>query len=307
MVNKEQHNIGNPLIAASAAKVISENSPMVMKGVKTGSMVIAGAGLIYFGRKYLKKIAQNKLLKQAGTNPEVRAAVDIYRAIPEGLKKGQGGLFNPIGLAKDAVNQVKRIWQRTDTDRILNIAKSIHSQNLDIDKVYRYFYKLYDEQLYLLLNTALESNDLARFNNYASSGTASTSPKVNSQKYAVVKVNNLNVRKTPENMSWTQILTKSNKIGTVPFGKILGLTTGREVYDEENKVVFVELSVWDSKNKIHTAYAWKGGLKFLTVPELQKEFKTNDYSALLRSNHLFRFDPNSLSGVFETYERGGIE
>jgi len=72
-------------------------------------MVIAGAGLIYFGRKYLKKVSQNKLLRQAGTKPEVRAAVDIYQAIPDGLKKGQGGLFNPIGLAKDAMKQIKRI------------------------------------------------------------------------------------------------------------------------------------------------------------------------------------------------------
>jgi len=307
MVDKQQHTIGNPLIAATAAKLISDRSPQIMKGVKTGSMVIAGAGLIYFGRKYLKKLAQNRLLKQAGTNPEVRVAVDIYQAVPDGLKKGQGGLFNPIGLARDAVNQVKRIWQRTDTDRILNVAKSIHSQNLDIDKVYRYFYKLYGEQLYLLLNTALEPNELARFNNYASSGTASSLPKITSQKYAVVKVNNLNIRKTPKNMSWKQILSKSNKIGTVPFGKILGLTTGREVFDEDHNVVFVEVNVWDTKSKIHTAYAWKGGLKFLTIPQLQKEFKTNDYGAILRSNHLFRFDTDNLSGTIDRYDKGGIE
>ncbi len=305
MVDKQRHTIGNPLIAATAAKLISDRSPQIMKGVKTGSMVIAGAGLIYFGRKYLKKLAQNRLLKQAGTNPEVRVAVDIYHAIPDGLKKGQGGLFNPIGLAKDAFNQVKRIWQRTDTDRILNIAKSIHSQNLDIDKVYRYFYKLYGEQLYLLLNTALEPNDLARFNNYTASGTASSSPKITGQKYAVVKVNNLNIRKTPENMSWKQILSKSNKIGTVPFGKILGLTTGREVFDEDHNVVFVEVHVWDTKNKIHIAYAWKGGLKFLTIPELLKEFKTRDYAAILRSKHLYRFNPAELNGTEINYE-GGI-
>jgi hypothetical protein len=305
MVEKNTNSIGNPLIAATAAKVISNNSPQIMKGVKTGSMVIAGAGLIYFGRKYLKKVSQNKLLRQAGTKPEVRAAVEIYQAIPEGLKKGQGGLFNPIGLAKDAVNQVKRIWQRTDTDRILNVAKSIHTKNLDIDKVYRYFYKLYGEQLYLLLNTALESSDLAKFNNYTASGTASSTPKISGQKYAVVKVNNLNVRKTPENMSWKQVFTKSNKIGTVPFGKLLGLTTGREVFDEEHNVVFVEVHIWDTKGKTHIAYAWKGGLKFLTIPELQKEFKTKDYSVILRSKNLFRFDPGSLNGITEIIE-GGI-
>jgi len=305
MVNKSSKNIGNPLIAATAAKVISDKSPQLLKGVKTGSMIIAGAGLIYFGRKYLKKVSQNRLLKQAGTNREVRAAVEIYQAIPDGLKKAQGGLFNPIGLAKDAVNQVKRIWQRTDTDRILNIAKNIHSQNLDIDKVYRYFYKLYSEQLYILLNTALEPNELARFNNYTNSGTASSTPKITSQKYAVVKVNNLNVRKTPENMSWKQIFSKSNKIGTVPFGKLLGLTTGREVFDQDHNVVFVEVNVWDTKNKTHTAYAWKGGLKFLSILELQKEYKTKDYAAMFRSKRVFRFDPESLDGLEINYE-GGI-
>jgi hypothetical protein len=305
MVDKNANSIGNPLIAATAAKVISDKSPEIMKGVKTGSMVIAGAGLIYFGRKYLKKVSQNRLLKQAGTNQEVRAAVDIYQAIPDGLKKGQGGLFNPIGLAKDAVNQVKRIWQRTDTNRILNVAKSIHTKNLDIDKVYRYFYKLYGEQLYLLLNSALEPNDLAKFNNYTASGTASSTPKITGQKYAVVKVNNLNVRKTPENMSWKQVFTKSNKIGTVPFGKLLGLTTGREVFDEDHNVVFVEVNIWDTKGKTHIAYAWKGGLKFLTIPELQKEFKTKDYSVILRSKNLFRFNPGSLNGIVENIE-GGI-
>ncbi|MCB0397952.1 MAG: hypothetical protein KDD36_14980 [Flavobacteriales bacterium] len=297
--------MGNPLVAATAAKVISDNSPQIMKGVKTGSMIIAGAGLIYFGRKYLKKVAQNKLLRQAGTNPEVRAAVDIYQAIPDGLKKGQGGLFNPIGLARDAMNQVKRIWQRTDTDRILNVAKSIHTKNLDIDKVYRYFYKLYGEQLYLLLNTALEPGELAKFNNYSSSGTASSTPKISGQKYAVVKVNNLNVRKTPENMTWTQVFKKSNKIGTAPFGKVLGLTTGREVFDEEHNVVFVELNVWDTKYKAHIAYAWKGGLKFLTIPELQKEFNTNNYSEILRGKQVYRIDPDSLNGI-EMITEGGI-
>lgn len=307
MVKDNQHTIGNPLIAATAATVISNNAPQIMKGVRTGSMVVAGAGLIYFGRMYIKKLAQNRLLKQAGSNPEVRAAVDIYLAIPDGLKKGQGGLFNPIGLAKDALNQVKRIWQRADTDKILNVAKSIHAQNLDIDKVYRNFYTIYGEQLYLLLNAALEPTELAKFNNYSSSGTASSTAKITSQKYAVAKVNNLNVRKTPENMSWTQILDKSNKIGTVPFGKILGLTTGREVFDQENDVVFVELNVWDKNNKVHTAYAWKGGLKFLSIPELQKEFKTNDYADLLRSTNLFRFDPENLSGVFKALYAGGIE
>ena len=106
-------------------------------------------------------------------------------------------------------------------------------------------------------------------------------------------------------MSWKQILSKSNKIGTVPFGKILGLTTGREVFDEDHNVVFVEVHVWDTKNKIHIAYAWKGGLKFLTIPELLKEFKTRDYAAILRSKHLYRFNPAELNGTEINYE-GGI-
>ena len=303
---KENETIGNPLVAATAAKVVSDRAPQIMSGVKTGSMVIAGIGLIYFGRFYLKKLAQNKLLKQAGSNPEVRAAIEIYQAIPDGLKKGQGGILNPMGFAKDAINQVKRIWQSTDTDRILDIAKSIHAKKLDIDKVYRYFYKLYDEQLYVLLNNALSSSDLAKFNNYSNSGSASSTPKISGQLYAVVNVNNLNVRRTPENMKWTQLLTKSNKIGTVPFGKLLGLTTGKEVYDKENDVVFVVLWIWDTNSKTHKAYAWKGGLKFLTIPELQKEFKMNNYADILRSEHLYRFNPVGLSGIRFEEGWGGI-
>ena len=157
----------------------------------------------------------------------------------------------------------------------------------------------------MLLNTALEPGELAKFNNYSSSGTASSTPKISGQKYAVVKVNNLNVRKTPENMTWTQVFKKSNKIGTAPFGKVLGLTTGREVFDEEHNVVFVELNVWDTKYKAHIAYAWKGGLKFLTIPELQKEFNTNNYSEILRGKQVYRIDPDSLNGI-EMITEGGI-
>ena len=80
---------------------------------------------------------------------------------------------------------------------------------------------------------------------------------------------------------------------------------GREIFDEEHNVVFVEINVWDTKHKVHVAYAWKGGLKFLTIPGLQKEFNTKDYGEILRSKHLYRIDPGNLNGI-EVIKDGGI-
>jgi len=187
-MNNEKE-LGNPLVAATAAKVVSENSPTLLRGARNLSVLLVIAGGSYLGYKALKNRHINTLKRKAGTNPEVRAAMDLYNAIPAGLKKGKGGFFNPGGFISDAANKVSLIWKRTDTDRILGVAKRIHDQKLELDKVYKYFYTIYRQQLYTLINVALSPDELARFNNYARSGSVSNTANVKASKFAVTKVN----------------------------------------------------------------------------------------------------------------------
>ena len=315
-INTDIQSIGNPaLIATALAPAIKENAPMLIRSytnfVKIFFIALGVSGGGYLLYKWAAAYRKKKLMEKSANNPDVRAAMDIYAAIPQGLKSGQGSIFNPLGFVYDFINQVARLWQSTDTDRILDISKRI----VDNEKVYRYFRVLYGEDLYPLLQKALSKTDLDLF--IAHSGKTHSSsitpalPKAN----ALFVTKTVRIRKTPVNQEsnysnssftskiWnagTELLrrtagTGSNIIGTAEVDKFLGFSTGREIADEDGKTVFVEFNgIKKGKTKWDTpAYVWKGAIRALNKDQIIKEFGAVDKLI----NKAFFLDPEKLNGL----------
>ncbi len=260
-MSTEKETLGNPMAIMAATEMLS--NPKVIKGVGTGLM-IGGLGLgAWLAARWIKKKRQQALLNRAGTDPEIRAVVNIFSAIPAGLKKGQGSLWNTFGLIKDMGNKIATIWQSTDTENILAVAKDIHANNLDLKKIYSKFNTIYEQALYPLLQEAMDIKDLNKFTNLSSSGTVSDTQKLMKSQYALVKVNSgVTIREKPDVPNWASQQIGTNKYGVVPFNYVAGIATGVETYNKEDDTVFVELLIYDKEYKIHKAYAWKGAFSF---------------------------------------------
>lgn len=286
-----KQNLGNPLLVASAANMvkegITEKAPAIARGIKT-TLGLFGTGLlVYFGYKGVKKWNQNRVMRQSATDENVRAAMDIYSAIPAGLKKSEGGFLNPFGLISDALNQIERIWTSTDTERILTIAKRI----TDPQKVFKSFQTIYGEDLYTLLSKALKKEELDVFMNITQRGSFSRTNKP-AAGLVIYTSKAVTVRKTAE---VNDGYVFNNKVAHVPAGKILGISTGVELNDEKNNAVFIEFKAVSggSSEFKNILYAWKGALKFYSFPELEAALgpKVKAFQ-----KYLYRFDPDDLSG-----------
>ena len=307
--------IGNPaLIATSLAPAIKENAPVLIKVytnfVRTLFIVLGIAGGSFLIYQWAASQRRKQLASKAGQDPDIKAAIDIYAAIPAGLRKGEGSILNPFGLISDLFNKIATMWQRTDTERILEISKRIK----DNKRVFTVFRILYNEDLYLLLTKALSPSDLDTF--IAHSGpthSASLTPAA-PKAYAIFTTKAVRIRKTPVNQDnvssssvWSWISNKSselvrkttgygsNIIGTAENDMFLGLTTGREVSDEDGKTVFTEFkglkkgaTKWDT-----IAYVWKGAIRTLSKEQLYKEFGTIENVV----KKTFYLDPAMFNGV----------
>lgn len=286
-MSEKNDELGNPLVVASALQMAQ--NPGVQKAGKVIVVTGVAATAVYFGNRYRKKLRQNRLLKKAGTDPEVQTAINIYSSIPAGLKKDTVSFFNPAGLIADVGNDIARIWQSTDTERILKIAKGINDNKLSLKKIYKHFYNIYGEHLYPLLQKAMKSEDLIKFSNVSKSGSVSVTAATKKASYAFVKVSGgVVIREKPDVPNWALKQAGYNKIGIVPYGKIAGIATGNEVYNKEDDVVFVELTVFDTKGKKHRAYAWKGAFSFHTEKVSAKMYRypTNEFSGFDPSKKL---------------------
>jgi hypothetical protein len=319
MSNSKEHtqiqNIGNPaLIATALAPAIQQNAPAMIKTttgvIKTVLIILGVSGGAFLIYKWASAQRRKQIMAKAGVEPDIKATIDIYNAIPSGLKKGEGGIFNPFGLISDLGNKIATIWQSADTKRILDISKRI----TDNKRVFKLFRILYDEDLYQLLSKVLSPEDLDLF--MAHSGkehSASTTPAM-PKNNIILTTKSVRIRKTPINQEaiysnssiWDKIknsasevlrrYTESNIIGTAELDKFIGITTGREVADEEGKTVFVEFYgakfgklKWDT-----VAYVWKGGIRVLTKEQAIKEFGSIENMTKKRTYFL---NPSKLSGI----------
>lgn len=286
----DNNELGNPLLVASTAKNIAKraaNSNAVKNIAGSGVKIIGVAVITYAGYKGYKSWRIASVKKKAFENPDIKAAMDIYDAIPAGLKKGKGGFLNPFGFIADAGNTIARIWQDTDTERLMKIAPKIKNMK----KVAGYFQLMYGESLYALLNNALDKRQLNMFLNYAKSKgqSASETEIIKAGRWAICKKSSgVHVRSTPvvDNGRFNTGIG-SNSMGVCPYNRVAGISTGREKISDDGKTIFVEIKIYDKRTKKFSkiAYAWKGGFDFKTSSEIKKV-----HGKLSKLIHFFEID-----------------
>lgn len=264
--------MGNPLAILAADQVAKEYKQPITNGLKWLGIGALGFGTFWIGSKAIKVARQKSLYKKALSDPEISSAIKIYDAIPAGLKKSEGGLFNPMGFVKDIGNTISTIWQKTDTKNILAIAKTIQAEKLNKENISKHFQTLYGEPLYPLMQKALGTEDMALFENYTESESGSKTKPPTKFQYALSAVNKLNVRSAAKDIKDIDVFTKTNKIGIAVMNQVVGYTTGKEYRDADANVVFVEIQSWVKKGdkRTRTTYVWKGGLQFVDKDTAQK-------------------------------------
>lgn len=265
----------NPIVATQAVQAI-EQSKTFAQAKKVIFWSAVGLGTYWVGSTLWRKYRQGKVSDVLATDVNAQYAVAIYTALNSGLF----GWF-------------------VDEEKLMDIASRIQ----DWEAVQGYYADITGDNLTTVLSSKLQPSEMTQFNSLlATTGanpgvtTASDTPIQAQGRLAVSNVS-LDIRKTPVKETWT-----FNKIEAVPANTIVGYTTGKEVYYEQpwysgsifdagTKVWFVELQVKDTTGKPHIAYAWKGGLDYLTDAQARQKFG-NNYASQIKS-----FNTDDLSGL----------
>lgn len=224
-------------------------------------LIKAGAGLVlvWLGNKLLKNLKKDQTESKIETDPTVGQAQGLRQAM------------NPSG------NEWMRKMDGTNKEAIFAIAKDI----TDIEAVRASYRKLYTNlkimnsaaSLYEDLQGELSASDYQKFLSLATKG------KAGSHNYAPkredIPVNNwvitkaqTNIRKTPVKES--KYLPGNNILKLVELGKLLGITTGKFVFDESNDVVFVEFWTFNPKKEKKIYYVAKSQVELISNDEKKK-------------------------------------
>lgn len=236
-MKKKKRGLGNPALVAAASS--AAQNPIVVnnvrKGAKTMFWIVLGVGGFFITRKVISNLNKQSILKEIDTNQNYRAAQSIYNAIPAGLKKGDGSLFNPFGLITDLIDQVSLIWQNTDSQRILDIGRT---EITNFDETAKAFKILYGEDLSMLLQKAMNAAELNAFYSNASaykpaSATFETSSSGDVGKVIVTSKdsNLLLMYSTPENnvsplIPLSQMVPSGTRVGVFYGKKITNVRAG---------------------------------------------------------------------------------
>jgi len=245
----------NPKLVEAAGKVVPVVIEQQRRVVRTGMILMGGvtaAALLYFGGKYLRKQAKKALYRRAATDPNVKAAVDIFEAIPERMKSDTGTIFTPGQLITDLVNNLM-FWTKSDSDRILLIAQRI----TDMNETARAFRLLYDQDLVPLLQKAMSPDDFDRFINDAN----------RDKNFIPTTYTAANAGKIAGTKNRTDIITYVNnafiRISTLDANRwINGYTTGKTYEDKYGAIsppgtVWLEMDIAYVKQKYGTRAAVK--------------------------------------------------
>lgn len=159
------NRFGNPAMVYGATQA----APVVIKEgfslVKTGLTILLVGGAVLLTLKAYKKAIKSKWINRASSDNNVNAALKIWQSIPDADKISAGSLFNPFGFVTDLVNKVKSIWQSTDTDKILYIAKY---DITELKTTCEAFKGIYDVDLMFLLSNILDKTSYDLFIKYCS-------------------------------------------------------------------------------------------------------------------------------------------
>lgn len=204
----------------------------------------AGLALVWFGKKFLDKLKKDTTESQVENNPSVGQAQGLRQAM------------NPSG------NVWMMSFDTTSTDAVFTIAKEI----TDIEGVRKAYKNLYNSSLYEDLQAELTATDYQKFLSYATKG------KAGSQNYAptrtdikpnywVITTAEANIRSTAVKES--KYMPGNNIVKLAGKGKIVGISTGKFVYDESNDVNFVEFWTLTSKKVKKTYFVAKSQIELV--------------------------------------------
>jgi hypothetical protein len=178
---------------------------------------------------------------------------------------------------KQALNPSGYRWMKnfdgTDKEAIWRIAPQI----TNLDDVNSHYKKIAEQDsLYDDLQSSLSPDEYQKFLSLGTKGKvgsyyfAPKSDKVPSNQW-VITTAEANVRRTPKLESKYSI--GNNIVKLAPKGHKLGASTGKFVYDENNKVVFIEFWTFTKAGKKKNYYVAKSQIEFVTKEELAKREK----------------------------------
>ncbi len=241
----------------------SSQDKLIDYGVK-GILIV---GLVWGGRKLIKDYIHNRAEDRVATTPEAQQATELRLAI------------NPSGH--------RALWwvDGKNVDAVFNTAKNIK----DFKEVISEYRKHYNgDNLTDDLRSKLSADDLKRFLNTVNYNNLD--PKTNkapsgldySQNKVVIAKGKTNVRKTPKLAGNPHFYSKSNVIITADAGTAIGITTGRQHFDEQAKpsgILFIEVHVLKKNAPIKESYiVWIAASQVQTITAA--EYKQKKYPAL---------------------------
>lgn len=231
-------------------------------------VAVGVGGLVLF--HFIQKWQDDRRRRRA----ELRAASDINVGHALGLRSA----MNPSG------NRWMFYFDGTDENAIYRIAEEIK----DLQKVQEEYSNLYSKDSLLDdLKSEIDTTGTQKFLALASKGKVGSkyySPEKLKQPvaYYALTTARVNIRNTPEKTSNVTTLPgsiipvpsfKSNVLKVAEKGKLLGLTTGKSVYDEKNDVLFVEVIMQTEKQEKKYVWVAKSQVELLSQTEKDKRDK----------------------------------
>lgn len=219
----------------------------LIKGV-----VIAGG--LFLGYRLtanaLKNWKERKTTAMADQSPEVRQAMSLRSAI------------NPSGIS----------WLMWTDGTNETAIKQIASQIQNLDAVAVAYRSLYRDELIKDLQIELSSEDFNAFLqavsnnriNTSSGNGSSTGPGgiyTSPQKLIVAK-QTVFVRTSPDasyHGAWYEVGENKNIFKTAKAGEFIGYATGKQHYDSDNDVKFIEVAYRVASSEVPSAYAKEAG------------------------------------------------
>jgi len=200
--------------------------------------------ILWFGKSYFENLKKSTTESRVENDPSVGQAQGLRLAM------------NPSG------NEWMRKFDGTTTESIFSIAREI----TDIEAVRKAYKNLYNSSLYEDLQGELSASDYQKFLSLATKG------KAGSQNYApkrsdinpnlwVITTAEANVRRTAVKES--KYFPGNNIVKLAAKGKIIGISTGKFVYDESNDVVFIEFWTFNKKREKVTYFVAKSQIELV--------------------------------------------
>ena len=220
-----------------------------------------GIGLLAFiGYKIGRNIYNNARKSSTEKKTDTDVAVQVAQTL--------SNAFNPSG----------RQWMRkvdgSNRAEIYRAAQMIGEQEeLTLTEVAKVFKKMHqNKSLYDELKRELDTDEYRRFMQLAASVKTGSNLKTGDYvplKWAYTK-RPVYVRSYPERRGLKTWYVFENIIDYVRTGKVIGQTTGKQIFDTKHDVLYVEVMIVTDKKNTVKAYAWKGALEFLSKQEIKK-------------------------------------